>query len=304
MTTVPVKRILCPTDFSEPSRRAFVTATSFARWFEADLTVLHVVPGVPATALLLSGTPVPIPLQPNARQGYLEALGGMIGPARGAGVAAGAELREGDPVREILRLADSLPADLIVLGTHGYSGFERLVLGSVTEKVLRKATCPVATIPHPPGFTPTEELRVATVLCPVDLSASTPLGLEMAATLAKKAEATLLVLHVLEHVPDEDPRALMHFNMPEYRSFLEVDARERLHETIPAAVRSSCRVEELIETGRAYREILRVAAERRADLIVMGIQGRTALDLMIFGSTAQHIVRQAACPVLTVRLSR
>jgi nucleotide-binding universal stress UspA family protein len=82
---------------------------------------------------------------------------------------------------------------------------------------------------------------------------------------------------------------------------LEADARERLSKAIPEDARAWCEAEEMVTTGRAYREILRVAKEQQADVIVMGIHAHGAIDRMFFGSTANHVVREATCPVLTVR---
>jgi nucleotide-binding universal stress UspA family protein len=87
----------------------------------------------------------------------------------------------------------------------------------------------------------------------------------------------------------------------DYRTRCEQYAQERLQAAVPDTVRAYCAVETMLATGKPYREILRVAAEQRADLIVMGVQGRGAADLMLFGSTTQHVVRQATCPVLTLR---
>jgi nucleotide-binding universal stress UspA family protein len=77
--------------------------------------------------------------------------------------------------------------------------------------------------------------------------------------------------------------------------------RRRLSAAVPADVSAYCTIESLLARGKPWREILRVADERKADLIVMGVQGRAAADLMFFGSTTQHVVRQATCPVLTLR---
>ena len=78
-------------------------------------------------------------------------------------------------------------------------------------------------------------------------------------------------------------------------------AATRLHAVVTDAARAGCHVEERIETGQPYREILRVATEQHAGLIVLGAYGHSALETMFFGSTAQHVVREAMCPVLTLR---
>jgi nucleotide-binding universal stress UspA family protein len=105
---------------------------------------------------------------------------------------------------------------------------------------------------------------------------------------------------VLEWFPEQEIREHRHFDVPEYRRFLEEDARRRLAEAVPDEARAWCEPVERVGCGKAYREILRVSTEEASDAIVMGVHGRGAAELF-FGSTASHVVRQAACPVLTVR---
>ena len=201
----------------------------------------------------------------------------------------------------ILSRARSGSVDLIVMGTHGRSGFQRLVLGSIAEKVLRKACCPVLTVPpHAPGAVPRDIVSMQRILCPVDFSLSSGRALEYAASLAQEAHARLTVLHVLELPPDlsEFPYSS---GLAEYRNGQFQRARKHLAEAVKTSVPPACPVDELLLVGRSHREILRVAAEQGADLIAMGVQGRGAADLMFFGSTTSHVVREATCPVLTLR---
>jgi nucleotide-binding universal stress UspA family protein len=91
---------------------------------------------------------------------------------------------------------------------------------------------------------------------------------------------------------------------PDWRAMKEdiiAVARQRVADAIPADARQWCEVVERVETGRSYQEILRVAAEDGAGLIVMGVHGHGVVDRLFFGSTTQHVVREATCPVLTVR---
>jgi nucleotide-binding universal stress UspA family protein len=96
----------------------------------------------------------------------------------------------------------------------------------------------------------------------------------------------------------------IHFNIPEYRRALEVDARERLRTLVAEESRTWAEIDTVLAFGRAYREILRAAETNDADLIVMGAQGRGGVDPALFGSSTQQVVRAAACPVLTVRTVR
>jgi len=144
------------------------------------------------------------------------------------------------------------------------------------------------------------------ILCAIDFSDCSMHALNYAMSLAQEADARLTVMHVLE--PPSDAPADFHetvFGAPrtltEYIAEAEEERRARLTEAVPEAVRAYCTVETMMAKGKPYREILRVASEQQSDLIVIGIHGRGAADLLFFGSTAQHVVRQASCPVLTLR---
>lgn len=297
----PLRRILVPTDFSEFGRVALEHAIELAKFYGAEIRALHVIEGHPVPL-----ADYPPYLEPVTTPGYranVEAsLRTFLAPAEAAKLPVEVEIVDGVAPQAILDTARAVDADAIVLATHGHGGFERLVLGSVTEKVLRKADRPVLTVPNPPNAAvPAKPLLFTTLLCPVDFSEASAAALRAAARLAEDAKAHLLVLHVLESLPHEDPRALMHFNIPEYRSFLTLDAKERLATFLPAGLRGASNVEELITTGKPYREIERVAKERDAGLVVLGVAGRSAFDLAFFGSTANHVTRRATCPVLTIR---
>jgi nucleotide-binding universal stress UspA family protein len=206
----------------------------------------------------------------------------------------------GLPAKSILERAASLPADLIVMGTHGASGFERLMLGSVTEKVLRKATCPVLVVPRgadAPSGAPTLFTRI---LCAVDFSPCSHRALSYALSLAEEAGGELTLLHVIEGFAEE-PLSYAHFDVPEYHRHLELAAGERLEQLVPRETRTWCKCTTTVRKGKPYREILEVAQQERTDVIVLGVRGRNPVDLALFGSTTNHVVRTAECPVLTVR---
>jgi nucleotide-binding universal stress UspA family protein len=299
---LPNRRILCPTDFSHFSERALERAIALADPGSSVITVLHVVPPLIPPASL----PFPLPpsLDVNARQAALDALGRFSEPARKAGIETALEVREGSIAGHVVKLAETLPADVVVMGTHGLRGFERLMLGSVTEKVLRRAPCPVLTVPRRVPAGAGAGCRLQTILCPVDFADASSRALRIAVALARESRARLLLVHVIEGWPEDDVRDHSHWAVPEYRRFLERDGRARLEAALGAEDRKACRAETILEAGKPYLAILRVAAERAADLVVMGVHGGGAADFNLFGATAQHLVRQARCPVLTVRSGR
>jgi nucleotide-binding universal stress UspA family protein len=200
-----------------------------------------------------------------------------------------------------------MPADLIVMGTHGRSGFERLLLGSITEKVLRKAECPVLSVPtHVPDAVPAPPALFKSIVCAIDYSDCSMHALEYATSLAHEADAQLTVVHVIE-LPPGVPRDAHETvgggprSLREYVALAEEDRRARLSEAISESMRTYCTVGTVLAAGKPYQEILRVSEAQQADLLVIGIHGRGPVDRLLFGSTAQHLVRQASCPVLTLR---
>jgi nucleotide-binding universal stress UspA family protein len=299
-----IKRILCPVDFSDASSHAIDHAIALAGWCSARITALHVF------------TPIfaPIPGLPTLEQRASDAdlarvrdrVAECFETAAAARVGVDVLIDVGQPARQILDRADDLSADVIVMGTHGASGFEHLVLGSVTEKVLRRARCAVLTVP--PRARATSTLPFARLLCPVDFSDPSLAALQMARSLARESASALTVLHVIEW-PWREPPPPISADLPaaqaealaEYRRYVEKSAMARLEGLIQEGVADRSVPVPCLRHGKSYVEILRAAAEGRADLIVMGVHGRNGLDLALFGSTTNQVVRQATCPVLTLR---
>jgi nucleotide-binding universal stress UspA family protein len=301
---IEIARILAPIDFSEVSAPAFAYAAAIARWYGARITALHVFVNRPAVNIVPS--PYPSTFAPLSLEGITDDvvrhLDGLIERAGASDVAIDRMVQEGpDASAEILAQAAAVPADLIVIGTHGRGGFDHLVLGSVAEKVLRKARCPVLVVPkqahEAPRHAPVQFRRI---LCAVDFSEPSIAALEYAMSLAEEADARLTLLHATElpHGIREDPWSL---DVDAVRARLEMDSTLRLQDLVPEAVRTFCTVETVVTEGKASREILRLASERESDVIVMGVRGRGAVDLMVFGSNTHAVIRHATCPVLTVR---
>jgi nucleotide-binding universal stress UspA family protein len=174
------------------------------------------------------------------------------------------------------------------------------VLGSVTEKVLRKAHCPVLTVPPHAEGQP-ERPVFERILCGVDFSETGHRALDHALSLAQEANGRLTLLHVLDWVPEKDLARYPQFDAAGYRRDMMRDVRERLDALVPEDARNWCDPEVRIACGKPYQAILRAAGEDASDLLVLGVHGARPVDRMLFGSTAQHVVRQAGCPVLTVR---
>src|SRR5688572_20020691 len=196
---IEIRDILCPIDFSDYSRRALDHAIAIARWYKSTVTVLQVFSPAPVAAF--GPGPVvfePIVLTPVDRDQLLADTKAFAETESAPGVVIEAVIREGNTAGEILEQATSMKADLLVIGTHGRSGFERLLLGSVAEKVLRKASCPVLTVPtQSPAAVPAGPVLYRRILCPVDFSDASLNALKYATSMAQEADGQLTVLHVI-----------------------------------------------------------------------------------------------------------
>ena len=197
-----------------------------------------------------------------------------------------------------VRLTFRTSLDTRWITRYGRGGFEHLVLGSVTVKVVRQARCPVLTVP-PPAARST--LPFKRVLCPVDFSEASILALECAFSIAQESDARLTLLHVFDWPSNHELSLEGAFDVPAFQRQREEEARHRLAALIPEDARNWCAPEPTLRHGKPYREILAVAESEHADLVVMGVHGRNALDVMLFGSNTNQVVRRASCPVLTLR---
>jgi nucleotide-binding universal stress UspA family protein len=182
-------------------------------------------------------------------------------------------LREGDTVAAILNVAESVKADLVAVGTHGRSGFERLLLGSVTEKLLRKACCPVLTVPRgDPDSAPADAGLFKRILCPIDFSECSMAALQYAMSMAQENDAELVVFYVVPNdlvpLPGQSPSDNVDptISVAEFFIRREAHVRQLLQEAVPAPVRTYCAVATMIGHGKPSTEILKLAGERRSDL--------------------------------------
>jgi nucleotide-binding universal stress UspA family protein len=291
-------RILCPIDFSDVSRRALDYATVFARWYGAALRVVHVALPMPPVSRDARGEDGLVQEERRALEVDLDAL---VEPVRAAGVSVEISIVDGLVVSSILSDAAAWRADLVVIGTHGHSGFDRRVLGSVTEKLLRKAACPVLTVPTAMQAPVRADVRFRAILCPVDFSATTAPVMRAALSLAGESGGTLVLLHVLEWPEPADFPDAYRAQLDEARAGEAGRLEARLAALVPDSAKDWCEVDTMVVSGKPAAEILSTAAARDADLIVLGSHAAgSTLGRLTLGSTADGVIRRAACLVLTV----
>jgi nucleotide-binding universal stress UspA family protein len=290
-----IQHILCPLDFSEFSEKASEYAHSLARHYEARLTLVHVVPPVFAAYPSYVYPDMVNDLYQDLRAHAEEQLRLFASSHSREGVQAVSKVCEGAVPESILALATAENADLIVMGTHGRQGFDHLLLGSVTEKVLRKARCPVLVVRTSAhdfvGAEDGDSVHLRKILFGTDFSPHSERALEYALSLAEEYGAELTLLNVLDEVPPSTDL-----------STITADIIRQLEAPIPAEVREWCTIKSQLRVGRPYQEIVHYARETGTDLIVLGVRGRNTLDLALFGSTAHRVIQSATCPVLAVHI--
>jgi nucleotide-binding universal stress UspA family protein len=282
------KSILCPTDFSRPATLALYYGRHLAKCFDARLVVLYAdsfSPPVYFTSAHLGDLVQTIEYSKGAAREYLARyVGEHLGGLSGVEIV----IAENQTVPAILLTAEEKKADMIVMGAHGYSGINRLMLGSVTEKVLHQTDRPVLTVRGKKAARERSEVLIQQVLCPINYTEVAHKALEHAVGISEGFEAELLVLHVIQsHSTDIE----------------EKEEHGRLCAWIPDDLRSRCSLKEMVRRGDAAEEIIGVASSAGCDMIVLGAQHKRFRDTTVLGTTTLRVTRHAPCPVLTVVLT-
>lgn len=283
-------QILVPTDFSPPSDAALSYARLLARTFDASLHLLHVIGthSAPPQATADSRNRVPGALRDLRNR--------LTADDRSPDVAVLA-VKAPDPAAQIVQTARSMDASLIVMGTHGRGGIARVLMGSVAEKVVRTAPCPVLTT-NGALRAPTRGFR--RILVPTDFSGPSDAALDCARRLAAGFGASMHLLHVLAEVSDSDSELFVR-EPPDARSLRLMDARDRLKHRITDDDRLTLHATTEVIFGSPAQIVVDYAADNHFDLIAMGTHGRTGMAHLLVGSVAERVVRTAGCPVFTTQ---
>jgi nucleotide-binding universal stress UspA family protein len=294
-----IKKILCAIDRSPSSLQAFGYALALARWQSARLNLLEVIEEALPPGVNRAPTSDGVP---NETRTTLERdLRRVLTARRASDVKVEISLRNGNVVQEILAQAKTSRPDLMVIGSHGRGGIQRLVLGSVAEKVLRLATCPVLTVRRGVRLVRRSRSPFATILCPTDFSAAANKAVAYAKRLAQEADAKLILMTAVEWPFGDEVTSGA---VAELQKSIASNASDALTRLLPRPASNGPRAQAIVAVGKASAAIVKVARARSVDLIVMGVSGRGALDVAILGSTTHHVIREGAWPVLTVRTGK
>jgi len=279
--------ILLPTDGSTCARVAADYASDLAQHYDATVHVLHVVD----YRIVQTG-----PEYDEWEDDAAETVESVADRVESDGVAAERAVRTDVPHNAILSYATEEDIDLVVMGTHGRTGVERYLLGSVTEKVVRRSDTPVLTVRTPDDGDVT--FPYTDVLVPTDESRGATAAVSPAVDIAGTYGATLHSLSVV------DTRSLgIDVRSTSIADELEREARNAVDAVEERANSASVpKTETVVDYGLPSDFIRTYAETNDIDLVVMGTHGRSGISRYLLGSVAEHLVRTSPVPVMTVRM--
>ena len=296
---VQFKNILCATDFSEYSNHTVVYGVELAKEFEAGLIICHV---IDLSSIAIYGE---FQLEPVEQQNRIMAdaraqLDKLVGEQP---IEWEPLITVGKPADEITQVVEERDIDLVITATRRRSGFKRLILGSLTERLMRTLACPLLVVCSPGreiGTTPEQPIRLRKILVGCDFSPDSDQAFAHGLSLAQEFEAELHLAHVIE--PPVQPN-LIHVEtvisgeiQEDHRNLLI----EKLKEMVPAEAANWCTPQITIMEGQPYHELVKYADTRDIDMIVLGVRGHGLVKTLFLGSTTDRVIRNSTCPVLSV----
>jgi nucleotide-binding universal stress UspA family protein len=282
---VNITKILCPVDFSSGSEHAVRYAVRLATASNAKLKILHVV--APFITSLYDFPVSDVNLTLRIKDGAKQQLDKFVRKLRLSEIEVETDVQTGDVSSVIEREIRKYRPDILALGVNGKRGFERWIIGSTAERLLRRTSVPILAVPVPKNK---KEAKLARILVTTDFSRGSNDALAFAFAVAAMNRSQLTLLHVLE-----ETRALISDG---YRQQLSRNVQQRLSKLVPDEVRNQCEIR--VEAGTPYHVILRGIKTDKTDLVVMNIHGISMLDRALIGATAERVLRASASPMLLI----
>jgi nucleotide-binding universal stress UspA family protein len=304
MRTQNVRNILVPIDFSKMSIQAIETAKRLAQRFGATVHLAHV-HRFDYPAGFMAPTPPLIPFsvvtyEQEMEKNLVRRLSALAN--KNGLLPANCHVRTGAPVfDEICRLAQEIPADLIVMPTHGRTGLRHVFLGSTAERVVQHSPCPVFVARR--NAQPSKNVSrftINTILVPIDFSDCSLEGLNYAISFADNVAAKILLLNAVHFGYAYTSDGYGMYDLSALQEPVRQGAEEQMRRVVRRAKFSGVKFETKVKVGLPIDVICTVAQENNVDLIITATHGRTGFKHVLIGSTAEQMVRHAPCPVLVV----
>ena len=299
-----IRNILVPVDFSEMSIQSIKTARRLARRFGASIHLAHVRQFDYASGFFLPAPPMdPFPVMTHEQDAEKNAAKDLHVLARECGVPlATCHILSGGPAfDETCRVAQKIPADLIVMPTHGRTGLKHVFLGSTAERIVQHSPCPVFVVREKKRRSKTGPLHsINTILVPVDFSDCSREGLQYAIGFANEFGARIILLHAtyLGYIYSSEGTAI--YDIPALQKAARKNAERHMRQLVRTVNFGGVRFETAFTDASPVLDICSFAKEHDVDLIITSTHGLTGLKHVLIGSVAEQVVRRAPCSVLVV----
>lgn len=319
------QRIMCAVDFSDFTNTTLAYSIALSREFNAKLFLVHVVIEVEP---LLKSSEIAIDVKALQKRHMNDAFEQIAALVKETDVSYKILIAKGEPADRIRDLALEHRADMIITATHGNSGIKRLLLGSVTEKLLKTVHCPLLVLNTqkldlPSGTTP--EIKLKKIMVGCDFSQDSKLAFDYGLSLAQEFQAELYLAHVVKPSENLELKASDYIDITptdyvKWRSsdYFEMQKRSmdekrekfnqlrenlerQLYFMVPEESRNWCTPRTTLLDGEPYKELIAYAQKEKIDMIVLGIRGHTLWEKLMVGSTTDRIIRQSPCPILAVQ---
>jgi nucleotide-binding universal stress UspA family protein len=288
---VSFKNILCTTDLSDHSNTAITYGAALAKEFNAKLYVCHIV-DLTATVAYGEVLYAPVEIQDKTVAFAREQIERNM---RAASFEGETLISVGHPADEIASLVSEHAIDLVVSATQGRSGLKRVILGSVTGRLMRSLECPFLIVRN---LENTRDSLFKRILVGCDFSEDSNLAFQYGLSLAQDFESELHLVHVMETADYRD--LIKREKGAEIETPEHEEIREQLRRMLPEESYNWCQPELVLLAGRPFEEITKYALFNHIDLIVLGIRGHNLIETLLAGSTTDRVSRQSPCPVLSV----
>ena len=319
------KKIMCAVDFSNFTDNILSYSVEMCKEFHAKLFVVHVVLDVKA---LLKNTETSLDLELLQKGHMREAKEHLEELVKDLNIENEFIVVQGNAANEIKQLALEQKIDMVITATHGKSGAQRFLIGSVTEKLIKTLHCPLLVLhtrKHdlipPASF----KMKMKKILVGCDFSPDSKLAFDYGLSLAQEFQAELCLAHVIkptEYIElkasdyiDIKPGDYVNWRSPDYFEMQRKATKERyeriyelrnklekqLYYMVPEESLNWCTPKTTLLDGEPYKELIKYAKEKNMDIIVLGIRGHTLWEKMLVGSTTDRVIRHTSCPVLAVR---
>jgi nucleotide-binding universal stress UspA family protein len=296
---VLLNRILCATDFSDFSNHAIPYGIALAREFKAKLYVSHVIDL--SSAAIYGEAVFALEEQQSRMTSYAQKeMTQLMGQET---LDWEPLITVGNPANEIARLAADKQVDIAIAASHGRSGLKRLILGSVTERLMRTLPCPLWVVRSPePGFVTdaSQAIQIKKILVGCDFSPDSSLAFEYGLSLAQEFQAELHLAHVVEPPLYED-LVKPSESGESFGRQLRKTMQEKLGAMVPEEAQTWCNPVTALLAGQPHEELAKYAVVNGMDLIVLGVRGHSLVETLFVGSTTDRVLRNSPCPVLSVQ---